>query len=190
MKQILSWLLIFISVWLIISSLFLGYSGVGTLYIILTGIVIFIISLKFALSSASKAIWPYWINVVLGTALIIYGLWGIIVGGGFAHINEIIFGVLITLLSYIITQIVEGAASYMYTKDGNVLMEAKSVEFRDKSLVLRGKIMGTMPTSAYLHPEEAWAMLGILTQQVILTMPSYLFHGWKNRAKLLKRVKK
>ena len=187
MKQVFTWWLLFIGVWLIISSWFLGYhSLVGRWYVILTGIVIVVLSLKFVIGFAPKTIWPYWVNGLLGIGLIISGAGVMVVGEGYSHANEIICGIFITLLSFLSTQIMEGIPVRLYTKDGAVLMETRGLEHRGRSLVIRGKIMGTMPTTAYLYPEEAWAMIGLLNWKIIFYLPFFLFFGWRERKKLRK----
>lgn len=57
--------------------------------------------------------------------------------------------------------------------DDKVLMSISSIEPDGSSLVIKGKIFGTMPLSAKLRPEEARAALGLMswkTRFFLLTM--------------------
>ena len=64
---------------------------------------------------------------------------------------------------------------------GNVMMEIMSLERKADDLVMKGKMMGTMPGTIYLKPEEAWNGLKILSWQVMRYLPLYLFRGWCRR---------
>lgn len=77
-----------------------------------------------------------------------------------------------------------GGPVRMYTKDGNVLMEVSKIGLEGSNLTVRGKIMGTMPTTAYVRPEELWGMLGLLPIKFIAYLPLLLFRGWRRRKRL------
>jgi len=46
-------------------------------------------------------------------------------------------------------------------------------------LVVRGKMMGTMPTTAHMHPDEIWKALTMMSLNVILRFPRLIYLGWK-----------
>jgi hypothetical protein len=58
--------------------------------------------------------------------------------------------------------------------DGMVLMEVTAVEFRGRRLALKGKMMGAMPTVAYVGPEEVAKALRLISPAVVLRMPALL----------------
>jgi len=67
----------------------------------------------------------------------------------------------------------------LHAADGAVLMEVKKIEYKDSKLVVRGKMMGTMPTTAHMHPDEIWKALTMMSLNVILRFPRLIYLGWK-----------
>jgi len=74
-----------------------------------------------------------------------------------------------------------GGPVRMYTKEGSVLMEVTKIGLEGCNLTMRGKIMGTMPITAYVRPEELWGMLGLVPLRFIACLPLLLFKGWRRR---------
>ncbi|HWQ76008.1 MAG TPA: hypothetical protein VN441_11890 [Syntrophomonas sp.] len=62
---------------------------------------------------------------------------------------------------------------------GNVMMEVTSVDRKDDDLVMKGKMMGTMPATIYLRPDEMWKAMNLLTWAIIRYVPSMLIKGWR-----------
>jgi len=62
-------------------------------------------------------------------------------------------------------------------------MEVSRIERQGDDLVMHGKTMGTMPTMAHVRPEEAWAILRMLTWGVVIYLPLFLFRGWQRSKK-------
>ena len=62
----------------------------------------------------------------------------------------------------------------IYGADNSELMEISVIERDGNTLLIKGKIYGTMPLSAKLHPQEArkvFRLLDFRTILFILTMP-------------------
>ena len=68
-------------------------------------------------------------------------------------------------------------------QDGSVLMEIRRVEFKGSDLLIRGKMMGTMPTVASMRPEEVWKALTMVPFKVIIYLPVRLFRAWRSAGK-------
>jgi len=66
----------------------------------------------------------------------------------------------------------------MYDVYGNVMMEISSLERKADDLVMKGKMMGTMPACIYLRPKEAWQAKSLLSWSIIWYVPSMLIKGW------------
>jgi len=66
-------------------------------------------------------------------------------------------------------------AMNIYGADDKVLMSISSIEPDGSTLVVKGKIFGTMPLSAKLRPEEARAALGLMSWKTRLFLLSLLF---------------
>jgi len=66
----------------------------------------------------------------------------------------------------------------LYDVYGNVMMEIVSVECKGDDLVTKGKMMGTMPATIHLRPQEMWEAKSLLSWSVICHIPSMLIKGW------------
>jgi hypothetical protein len=56
----------------------------------------------------------------------------------------------------------------LHSTDGSELMTVNALERNGNSLLIKGKVFGTMPLNARLNPEEARAALKLLTPRLIL----------------------
>ena len=63
----------------------------------------------------------------------------------------------------------------IYGADNKVLMSISSIEPDGSTLLVKGKIFGTMPLSAKLRPEEARAALGMMNWKTKLFLLTLLF---------------
>ena len=66
------------------------------------------------------------------------------------------------------------------------MVETSQLERQGVDLVLKSKIMGAMPATIYLRPEEVWAALGMVSSGIVLYLPVFIFRGWWRR-KMLNR---
>jgi hypothetical protein len=62
-----------------------------------------------------------------------------------------------------------------YTPEKNELLEITEVEPHDEGLVVRGRIMGTMPMNAVLRPDELRKAFQFARPAVVLTLLAMLF---------------
>ncbi len=63
----------------------------------------------------------------------------------------------------------------VHTPEGNELMEVLKVQREGDLLVVRGVIMGTMPTRAVLRPEELRASFKLISWSLIVGVVGLLF---------------
>jgi hypothetical protein len=63
----------------------------------------------------------------------------------------------------------------LHTPEGNELMEVLKVQREGDQLVIRGIIMGTMPTRAVMRPEEIRAAFKLLSVSLLLSVIALLF---------------
>lgn len=66
----------------------------------------------------------------------------------------------------------------MYSKEGNTMMDTKSLRREGDNLIMKGKMMDAMAMSIYLKPEDIWAGKNLLTWDIIWHMPIILVKGW------------
>jgi hypothetical protein len=69
----------------------------------------------------------------------------------------------------------------VYSESGSVMMEVKSLERRDNSLVLIGTVAGGLPLRGYLKPEEFRSVFGLVTRaRLMWFVLTFLFRSQGN----------
>lgn len=63
----------------------------------------------------------------------------------------------------------------LYAPDGTELMEITSLRREGNTLVLKGKVFGSMPITAELVPREARRGLRLLNGRLVLFLLTFLF---------------
>ena len=63
----------------------------------------------------------------------------------------------------------------VYGSDDKVLMSISSIEPDGSTLLIKGKIFGTMPLSAKLRPEEARAALKLMNAKTLFFLLTLVF---------------
>jgi hypothetical protein len=66
----------------------------------------------------------------------------------------------------------------MYSKEGNVMMDTKTLRREGDVLIMKGKMMEAMAMSIYLKPEDIWEGKNLLTWSIIWYMPIIIVKGW------------
>lgn len=69
----------------------------------------------------------------------------------------------------------------MYDPHGNVVMEASALERRGDDLVMKGKMMGAMPATIHIRPEEMWAARALISRSVLAYLPLMVIKGFRRR---------
>ena len=71
----------------------------------------------------------------------------------------------------------------LVSKDGIEMMDIRSLEREGDVLVVKGKVMGSMPTTIHLRPEDLWQAWSLLTWRILLALPRLMLKGYrKSRA--------
>lgn len=76
----------------------------------------------------------------------------------------------------------------MFSKDGMEMMDVKSIQGDGDSLVMKGKVMGSINAVIVIKPEDAWQALKLLGFPLVLRMPVILIKGYFQSKKLSKAV--
>ncbi|WP_211162017.1 hypothetical protein [Aromatoleum petrolei] len=71
----------------------------------------------------------------------------------------------------------------MFSKEGVEMVEVKSIQRKDDTLVMKGKVMGSMATTILIRPEDCWQALRLLGWRTLLRMPLILFRGYRQAAR-------
>ena len=176
MKKIILGINIVLSVWLLYVLIPVEIQGNNLLNIIVGllvgGILIINISLL-----ASKKSWLYQLGILVAISLFLAGwfidkkvMWQVITGS-----------TLILFMLLASSRLRAIANSFiLHAQDGATLMEIKKIDYKNNKLVIRGKMMGTMPTTAQVRPGELWKALTMLSIRVVLRFPKLIYLGWKS----------
>jgi hypothetical protein len=66
----------------------------------------------------------------------------------------------------------------LVSKDGVEMMDIRSLERVGDVLVVKGKIMRSMPVTIHLRPEDLWQAFSLFTWTTLLRLPMLLFKGF------------
>ncbi len=66
----------------------------------------------------------------------------------------------------------------LISREGLTMIEITSVGVAAGQIIIKGRLMGAMPATILIRPEEAWQGLGLMRARVILAMPGFLLAGW------------
>jgi|SRR5215469_8242576 len=64
------------------------------------------------------------------------------------------------------------------SREGLTMIEITSVSVLEGQLIVKGRLMGAMPATILIRPEEAWRGVGLMGPRAILAMPVFLLSGW------------
>ncbi|MEA4924062.1 MAG: SPW repeat protein [Syntrophomonadaceae bacterium] len=181
MKKLFAWIAVLLGIWLMITPWLLDYREMlPQWHDTIVGLVIIILGLIFNYSKVDHSLnWLHFVNIILGLWLCASGIFIFGPISTIIRLNEIIVGILLTLFSVIATQIIEGKKTYVYTKEGSVLVEMSKMNYKDGIIVMKGKAFGSMPQVMHVRPNEIWNMVGMVPFEIILHMPKLLYLGWK-----------
>jgi hypothetical protein len=66
----------------------------------------------------------------------------------------------------------------LMSKDGVEMMDIRSLEREGDVLVVKGKIMRSMPATIHLRPEDLWQALLLFKGRLLLRLPLLLVRGF------------
>jgi hypothetical protein len=67
----------------------------------------------------------------------------------------------------------------LMSKDGVEMMDIRSLEREGDVLVVKGKIMRSMPATIHLRPEDLWQAFSLFSWPLLLRLPILLFKGFR-----------
>jgi hypothetical protein len=181
MKKLIAWLSVLIGVLLVVFAWVLGYADTPALWQdLVAGLVVVGVSLFAAVGPDRLAKkWPFVANLALGLWLAISGIF---VFGREADANrivDIVLGVALILGAATAGQIAEGKKGYVYTKDGDVLLEFSRLGYKNGVVEAKGKAYGSVPQTMRIPPDQLWNLIGMVPFELVLRLPALLFVGWK-----------
>lgn len=124
------------------------------------------------------------VSVICGIVLLLYGIF--FQFGLRVFINEIIMGIMIISLGWLIIQIPTGRLIVdSYDKDKLPMAAISNIEFdpEKKYIRMKANLMQTMPMKIDITPVNAFKALGLLEFDVIKSLPAVLIQGWNDYKK-------
>lgn len=96
---------------------------------------------------------------------------------------EIILGLSIILAAFIPTQIFRAPFISAIDRSGDTLTTVSNIKCKNDDIVVKAVLLGSMPSTIIIKPEELWKMLGLIENNVLSNMIRLLFIGWKRTRK-------
>jgi hypothetical protein len=182
MTKILNYIIMVVAGWLVISPLLFGYQGAGLGVNIVIGLLVIV--LAYISIKNKTAQWPSMVIAVLGVFLI---LWGAFIGrlmGTSAGVNEALVGILLLLLGLVVLPFqIEVTKSIFFNRSGGELANCTRIRVKDGNILAKATLLGSMPETIYMRPEEICKAIAMMETEVIMALPKMLYQGWKiNRA--------
>lgn len=101
--------------------------------------------------------------------------------------HEAIIGLAWLCLALLITQLFVFPFGSAYDKSGNALTTISNIHVKGEDIVVKAVLLGTMPTTIYMRPEEVWKLLPLIDASVIWRLPVIFYRGLKRTRQLVKR---
>ena len=189
MKKFLYVLVLILAVWLAISPFLLGSTswlrkGVD----LAAALVVTVLVVLGTRNSGSK--YPSWIILFIGLAMIVWGAIARPLTGEPGGASEIIVGVLWLILAFIITQLFAFSKMSVYDVSGRELTSMSLISFKKENIAIKAILLGSMPSTLYVRPEEVWKALSLVDESVIWHLPAFLYQGWKLARQQAREAKK
>jgi hypothetical protein len=182
MAKLLNYLIIGVGAWLVVSLFILGYTAAGKAVCIIIGVLV--IALAFISIRRKADQWPSMIIIALGIFLI---LWGAFIGrlaGVPGGINEVVVGIMFTILDLLVLPFqLDASKAEFYNRSGGGLATITQIRMKDGNVLAKSVLLGAMPETIYMRPEEICKVFAMLDMKIFLSLPAILYLGWKrNRA--------
>ncbi|MBN1318998.1 MAG: hypothetical protein JXA42_26180 [Anaerolineales bacterium] len=172
--------------WLLVSPFLIGYDDLASILVAagaaLVGATLALLAAKKETPGPSRFI------LALGALLAVWGLVGCFLPNG-AGLNELVVGLLWFGPGFIIPKIVPAGEMIAYDVYGNPMAQIQKIAFKKGNIAAKAILLGSMPSTMYMRPEEVWKVLGMVSWETIIGMPGFLITGAR-RANEAARTKK
>ena len=179
MTRLLEYAIIVLGIWLCVSPFVLGHVGIlGFAIPIVVGVLAVILAFIGMKSKTVQA--NFMVLVVLGVCLAVWGVVGGFVFDRVAGINEVVIGVLLAALAAVCLPLqVEVEKARFFNRSGSELASIGKVSEKKGNLLAKTILLGSMPETVFIRPEELCGLLSILEFDVVKKLPGMLYAAWK-----------
>jgi hypothetical protein len=77
----------------------------------------------------------------------------------------------------------------LMSKDGTEMMDIRSLEREGEVLVVKGKIMRSMPATIHLRPEDLWQAFALFSWPLLLRLPYLMLKGFRRSRRARQQTK-
>ena len=173
MGKILSGLMAAIGVWLVVTPWTDWYTSVGSsryLTVALGGLVLILAVVQLLRRAPGRIVTVDWVTLVAGAVLLISGIFLPDRAGGI-RASEIICGLLLVGTSWLAVHLPKATTTAkMISIEGQVMLEMKELIVDKRGIGMKGKLMGAMPATIYLKPDEIWNLIGMIPAGVVFAV--------------------
>jgi len=169
MGQILSGVITAIGIWLVATPWTGWYAcSSGARYLdVGLGILVVILGLVHLFRRAPGRIPGVdWVTLVVGIVLLVAGIF-LPDRGGAVRASEIICGLLVIGISWVAVHLPASTVTKMVSIEGQVLLEMTDLLADERGIGMKVKLMGAMPATIYIKPNELWNLLGMVPAKVV-----------------------
>jgi hypothetical protein len=176
MKKLFYYIITALAAWLLVSPFLLRYADIASIAVAvlaaLVGGAIAVMAARKESAGTAKII------IGLSAVLVVWGLVGIFLANG-AGLNELLVGLLWGGIALVITQVQPAVEVVAYDVYGNPMAQITKISIKKDDLVAKAVLLGSMPSTMYMRPEEVWKILGMISFETLLGMPKFLITGAK-----------
>lgn len=181
MTRLLEYVIVVLGVWLCVSPLALGHVGVlGFAVPVVAGALAVMLACVGMKSKTMQA--NFMALVVLGACLVVWGVVGGIAFDRVAGINEVVIGVLLVALAAVCLPLqVDVDKARFFNRSGSELASITKVSEKKGNLLAKTTLLGSMPETVFIRPEELCGLLSILEFDIVKKLPGMLYASWKSQ---------
>ena len=161
-----------------------GYGEIGLT--IAVGAAVLVALFAYLVIKQRKATYA-WVNVALGVAAAVAGIY-LMVTSGFG-IALIVIGALVACVSMLIPPFMMQVKTARFTnKGGNELAKVSAVKMKGDDIIAKTVMLGSMPETIFVKPSECFKALLLVDDKVIKAMPGFLIQGYKEVSAEVKKA--
>ena len=174
MTKLLYYVITVLAAWLFVSPFLLRYGDLASIAVAVgAALVAAVIALLAAYkNTAGQAR----LIIGLGALLAIWGLVSCFLSNA-AGPNELFVGLVWLGLGFVNSMIRPADEMVAYDVYGNPMANIKKITFKDGNIAAKAVLLGSMPSTMYMRPEEVWKVLGMISFETLLGMPKFLIVG-------------
>lgn len=112
---------------------------------------------------------------ILGVATVVLG--AVLPAGLAVRLAAVLTGLVTLALAFAATQVPAPARVVAVNKRGGTLAEIKSIKIKDGKIAAPSVLLGSMPETVYVTPEQIWNLIGNVDATLLKALPKMILEG-------------